>query len=516
VFGDSTVADPQTGIIMDNAKNRFTSTFFREHLLPEVKKRGLKIDMNHHNLVFWLPPERYYDTHPEWYAMVEGVRLRNAGQLAVCTSNRQAVGTMIENIRVYLRENPEVGIVGVIPEDGLGMCQCAECRKLDMNPTDADRLPLHGRRLRSPEGENQSKTRRYALLLNEVSRAIRDEFPNVKLGGAAYVDLMWPPRDVTLESNIVIWVAIYWRCGAHELGPNSCEVNRFFWDILDQWRRSQPCEIILYEYYMGMSCQRGLPYPLAGVITREWSRLRSLGIGGATVQSREWDHNVYALNYVAFASCGWQICVNAATLLDDFLLGMFGSLADVVRPVYETFERQVRVLEEKGSDSPFVRYPWGPGLLPDARNIAFLLDPLDVPTVIARIEEAMRKTGDKRERLQAAAFLHALRYWQMSAELFRTAQAIAEAEQRGDLENANRLAQQAFDQNEPVLKQIELSPQSGWIRDPSATWRDKNGRFFMNVLHNNGRDGSLTIEMLKDGQFVFTSIRYFNAALSCL
>lgn len=463
-FETSTTTDPQTGqVIVHGAKQGFTNAHFRKHLLPEVVKRGLKLEMNNHNLFFWLPPEKYYAEHPEWYALVNGERSRKPEQLCVCTSNRQAVETLIKNVLQYLRANPEVRIVGVIPEDGLGMCQCAECRKLDVNPTDADRLPGNHR---SPDTENKSKTRRYALLLNEVARAVRAEFPQIKVGGAAYVDLQWPPRDVVLERNIVMWVAIYWRCGAHELGPDACQVNRFFWGILEQWRRSQPCEIILYEYYMGMNCQKGLPYPVAAVIAREWPRLQTLGIGGATVQSREHDHNTYALNYLAFARSGWEDRVDYAALKTEFLQGMFGSLAEAMRPVYETFERQVKMLEAKGLSSPFVQ-PWSPKegcLLPNSLNIVFLLEALDVPAAIARIEAAMRKTSDKRECRQAKDFLDALRYWHMAADLYRTARAIMEAEGRGENETVKRLARQALQKNEPVLKQIEALPPRGWIR----------------------------------------------------
>ncbi len=470
---DAATFDPETGRVVPRGESRFTNAWFRRRLLPEIAKRGLKVDMNHHNLFYWLPPEKYFADHPEWFAQgADGRRSRVPAQLCLCTSNRSAVAELIKNVLQYLRENPETRIVGVIPEDGIGMCQCAQCRELDASPDDAAK-PFRTHRL--PEAENCSKSRRYALLLNEVAQAVGREFPRVKVGGAAYVDLQWPPRDVQLEPNIVIWMAIYWRCGAHALAPDACPMNRFFLDILEQWRRSQPCELILYEYYMGMNAQKGLPYPMADVIVREWPRLKRLGIGGATVQSRERDHHVYALNYLAFARMGWQARVDYPAMRDEFLEGMFGSLAEAVRPVFENFERQVKLLEEKGSASPFMQ-PVAPAvgcLLPNARNIAFLLEGLDVPAALARIENAMRGTADARERRQAADFLNALRYWNMAAELYRAAQAVTEAEARGDAAAVRDLSGRTLARWEPELSRVEGLPVRGWIRTAGNFWDKK-------------------------------------------
>lgn len=70
--------DPATGEIrfrgLHGRSGRYTIGWFREHLLPEIRKRGLKLDMNHHNLFAWLPPEVYFDQHPEWYPLGELVR----------------------------------------------------------------------------------------------------------------------------------------------------------------------------------------------------------------------------------------------------------------------------------------------------------------------------------------------------------------------------------------------------------------------------------------------------------
>lgn len=143
--------------------------WFEQELRPFIRQRGLKLDMNHHNLRYWLPPKQYLKEHPEWYAEIDGQRGKNFNQLCICTSNKEAVDTLIANVRRYLRENPEVKLAGIIVEDGFGMCQCEQCVAQDENRQDAFRKE------RGKGTENRSKSRRYAKLLNAVAQAIRGE-----------------------------------------------------------------------------------------------------------------------------------------------------------------------------------------------------------------------------------------------------------------------------------------------------------------------------------------------------
>lgn len=462
--------DPATGQkILESAQNMFTYAWFEQHMLPELRKRGLKVDMNHHNLFYWLPPETYFDEHPEWYAEVDGERVAKRHQLSVCTSNGEAVDTLVANVKAFLRKHPEVGIIGVIPEDGIGMCECDTCRAMDDDPGDASK-PYAGHR--TPDGENPSKTNRYARLLNTVADAIGKEFPNVLVGSAAYVDLQWPPRRIALAPTIVPWVAIYWRCAAHPLTPDACRINRMFFDLLRQWRTAHKGRLILYEYYMGMNAQRALPYPMAEVICREWPGLKELGIQGATIQSRERDHNVYALNYLAFARHGWADAVDYETLLDDFLTGMFGAAAPAIKPVYERLQRKLQRVEREGPVSPYLQAP-PPAVgcfLPNAENIAYILDPEQRRIMFACIDRAAETASTDRERRQVERFRHAAQYWDVAARIVELQYEVAAAEQAGEHRKAAELAAARLPELEKDLDAVEARPADGWIRDPGR-WR---------------------------------------------
>ncbi|GEM_PF-1038089 len=464
--------DPATGELRVRAKGaQYTNAWFRKHLVPEVLKRGLKLDMNHHNLLSWLPPERYFDEHPEWFALRDGERRRDPWQLCICTGNADAVAELSANVRRYLAENPEVGIVGVVPEDGYGMCQCDACRAMDEDPEAALRRhplrdPGHWDDFKRPEGENRSLSARYARLVNAVARDVRRDFPNVHVGYGAYVDLQWPARHVRLEDNVVPWVAMYWRCGAHPLGERSCALNRFFFDVLKQWQQAHTGKFILYEYYMGMGAQRGLPYPQAPLICREWPELKHAGVQGATLQSAGESHEAYGLNYLAFARSGWEEEVQYPALRDAYLQGMFGAAAPALRPVYERFDEIVRhIAEGRFKDSPFLHYrPTQRGCLqPNGRNVGLFLEQAGVQEIERCIRDARGRASNDREQRQVEAFAAAVEYWQRAAAAFAAeAQAQAAAEAGREQAAAQRYAE-AFVAVKAVHDMPAASETEGWV-----------------------------------------------------
>ena len=149
--------------------------WFDRYIRPEMLKRGLKFDMNHHNLGKWLPAKQYYAEHPEWFPMLDGKRITNGQQFSICSSNPDAVQAVINNVKTYIREHPEVSIIGVIPEDGTrnGLCHCDECTRLDVaNGIDPQEQYRNVSFSREGKG-NLAKTRRYTLLVNQVARAVR-------------------------------------------------------------------------------------------------------------------------------------------------------------------------------------------------------------------------------------------------------------------------------------------------------------------------------------------------------
>ncbi|MDD5484193.1 MAG: DUF4838 domain-containing protein [Kiritimatiellae bacterium] len=420
--------------------------WFEQELLPFIRQRGLKLDMNHHNLRYWLPPKQYLKEHPEWYAEVDGQRGKNFNQLCICTSNKEAVDTLIANVRRYLRENPEVKLAGIIVEDGFGMCQCEQCVSQDENQQDAFRKD------RGKGTENRSKSRRYAKLLNAVARAIRGEFPDVTVGGAAYVDMLWPPRDVKLDSSLMLWIALYGRDGCRPIAPDhTSPTNIRFFDAIRQWKKSFSGRLTVYEYYMGFYAQRSLPYPQWEVICEDWKYLKSLGVSGATIQCEASCHSVYAPNLLAFARCGWDDNVDREKVLDDYLRGAYGSVAAEIRPIFAGMIQTMRHIAD-GKDA----------LTADAFNSSLFLADAKRAVIRQSLNLAQQKVGNERERRQVQRLSAAVRYWELAADFFELRKQFNKLK-KSNSQDALVLADKLVNLASELHEYLKTSMPPGWM-----------------------------------------------------
>lgn len=95
-----------------------------EKMMPELKKRGIVLDMSEHSTNYYFPSEKLFEQHPEWFALVNGKRA--AGQ--ICYSNPDAVEAYGNALADFTRENGDFEFMGIWPPDGGGYCECEKCR----------------------------------------------------------------------------------------------------------------------------------------------------------------------------------------------------------------------------------------------------------------------------------------------------------------------------------------------------------------------------------------------------
>jgi hypothetical protein len=57
-----------------------------------------------HSFYKYLPPEKYFDEHPDWYSEIDGKRKHERAQL--CLTNEEMTRELIKNVLETLRKNP--------------------------------------------------------------------------------------------------------------------------------------------------------------------------------------------------------------------------------------------------------------------------------------------------------------------------------------------------------------------------------------------------------------------------
>lgn len=148
-----------------------------------------------HTLHSYLSPEEYFDSHPEYFSMVNGVRIREQTQL--CLTNPEVKRIVTENMRRTIRENPQCRIFSVSQMDWYNPCQCPECARID-----------------AEEGSHMGTMLRF---VNECADAIADEFPDVIIQTLAYQYTRRPPRLTKPRPNVSVCLCTIECCFTHPM-----------------------------------------------------------------------------------------------------------------------------------------------------------------------------------------------------------------------------------------------------------------------------------------------------------
>ena len=169
---------------------------------------------NCHTFSKLVPPSEFFDTHPEYYSLVDGERQRIGWQL--CLSNPDVLRIVTERVLARIRMNPQAKIFGVSQEDGgKGQCRCPECKRFD-----------------DSEGSPSASVIRF---VNKVAEAVEKEFPDVLIETLAYQYSTLPPKTVRPRHNVMICLCArteHYRPMVKSRNPRSVE----FAGALRKWR----------------------------------------------------------------------------------------------------------------------------------------------------------------------------------------------------------------------------------------------------------------------------------------
>ncbi len=142
-----------------------------------------------HNLTNTVPPKTYFDTHPEYYALVDG--RRQPTQL--CTSNPEVIRLSIEHITAYFDQHPEAMSYSLCPDDNKAFCECDACTALDTGQHESEDL-----------GGYPIVTDRLMVYLNAVAQGIQDKHPGNMVTNYAYVNYSTPPLREKVDPPVAL------------------------------------------------------------------------------------------------------------------------------------------------------------------------------------------------------------------------------------------------------------------------------------------------------------------------
>jgi len=170
-----------------------------------------------------MPPDEFYDKHPEYYSLIDGKRTYDHAQL--CLNNPDVLKILTERVKKQMRESPEYLIYDVSQNDWHNPCQCDKCQAIVKK-----------------EGAESGII---VWFVNQVAKAVEKEFPDKFIGTLAYQYTRTPPKNIHPRDNVVVRLCPIEACVSHDL--KSCQQNKSFMEDINGWSSIAP-HLYIWDY----------------------------------------------------------------------------------------------------------------------------------------------------------------------------------------------------------------------------------------------------------------------------
>ena len=273
-------------------------------------------------LAYLLPPNEYFETHPDFYAMDKSGK-RHAGKhptlgyyenhTMLCLSNPDVFTESVKNLRAAFAGEKRLGNMselgfGISPPDGEPYCFCPECKKASLN----FRYPRYFERTMQSE--------EFFGFAAKLAR----EFPDKIVSTMAYSLREIAPQGVEIPPNIMV---MYAPIACDVLHPNDSKLwrRRDFVRNLRAWREFTP-HIVIYDYNPGLLLGNWVPERDAANMAVNAPIYKQIGIKGFQAEGRKAFMQTWISNYVR-AKLLWDADTDVDALKTDFYTTFFGAAA---------------------------------------------------------------------------------------------------------------------------------------------------------------------------------------------
>lgn len=141
----------------------------------------------HHSFSDLISPDDYFDSHPEYFSEIDGVRRKEHTEL--CLSNADVFKLALKKVETWIKENPDCKIFSVAQDEWMGhfikmACECDNCKKIDE--------------------ENESQSGSVITFVNKIAKAISEKYPDILIHTFAYQYSRKPPKNVKPLDNVIV------------------------------------------------------------------------------------------------------------------------------------------------------------------------------------------------------------------------------------------------------------------------------------------------------------------------
>jgi hypothetical protein len=335
--------------------------------VPEYMGGGVDYCGFVHTFYSLLPPEEYFDQHPEYFSLVAGQRRRDVAQL--CLTDPDVLRIVTARVLELMRTHPQATIFSVSQNDCEAPCECEACQAVV-----------------NEEGSQSGPILRF---VNAVAAETAKIYPDKLIDTLAYWYSLDAPRHAVPHPNVRVRLCSIRCCQGHTYGACDHPESQRFLRALDGWGQ-RTSQMYIWHYATDFT-HYPLPMPDLDELHGNIALYHRYGVHGVFIQGMGepgGGAESMALRGYAVSKLLWQPDQDVWPIVDEFLGAYYGAAAPLVRRYLDIFHDKVR--QERDLHPSLYD-------LPSARQFD---DDLRLPVEQALAEAETLVRGEQRQRVR--------------------------------------------------------------------------------------------------------------------
>lgn len=263
-----------------------------------------------HSYFRFISPGEYFETHPEYFSEIGGVRRSHETQL--CLTNSDVLDIVTEKMLQRMKEMPGARQHNFSQMDYYNYCECSKCTEIN--------------RQYATTGGTQF------WFLNQLAERTAKVYPEKLIGTLAYMYTEEPPTGFTMHPNIAVWLChMFPSCDSHPIV--SCPLNAEYKRRAEAWSKISS-HLYVWHYIVNFA-HYYVPFPNFRALAADLRFYRDIGVEGIYLQGmgNSGGGGEFSLLRPWYAmKLAWDPDLDGETLLKEFLKGYYG---EAWEPLYE-------------------------------------------------------------------------------------------------------------------------------------------------------------------------------------
>ncbi len=292
-------------------ENKDFRYWLKQHLQEDMFAEGFFV----HTFEKLVPRAKYFETHPEYFAEVNGKRIHDQ----LCLSNEDVFKIVVERLKEEMKKQPNAKVWSVSQNDNFSYCSCPECKKKN-------------EREESPSG----------ALIEFVNRVAR-EFPNKTISTLAYQYSRKAPKYIKPEDNVQIMLCTIEEDRNKTIEETSIDALKknpnaqtFAKDIQDWGKITK--NIFLWDYEVDFAYSVS-PFPNIHVLKPNLLFFMDNNAFQHFQQANsDVGHEFAELKTYLISKLLWNIGIDQDSIINEFLQGYYGKASSYIRQYIDTLQ----------------------------------------------------------------------------------------------------------------------------------------------------------------------------------